>query len=88
VSPRRILAVTFTNKAAEEMKRRVVELVGDDARHAWIGTFHSICARILRMEANWGWWSASFSIYDDTDQIALIKKCMEGTGVATSTFSP
>jgi DNA helicase-2/ATP-dependent DNA helicase PcrA len=88
VSPRRILAVTFTNKAADEMKRRVVELVGDDARHAWIGTFHSICARILRMEANWGWWSASFSIYDDTDQIALIKSCMEKAGVATSTFSP
>ena len=88
VSPRRILAVTFTNKAASEMKRRVVELVGTDAKLVWIGTFHSVCARILRREASWGWWSPSFSIYDDTDQTALIKKCMEKASVGTSVFSP
>ncbi|MFH1866154.1 MAG: UvrD-helicase domain-containing protein, partial [Candidatus Eisenbacteria bacterium] len=88
VSPRRILAVTFTNKAAEEMKRRVVELVGADARQAWIGTFHSVCARMLRREARWGWWSPSFSIFDDGDQTALIKSCMERTSVSTSVFSP
>ena len=88
VSPRRILAVTFTNKAAEEMKRRVADLVGADARLAWIGTFHSVCARILRREANWGWWTASFSIYDETDQLALVKTCMEKTLVSTSVFSP
>jgi DNA helicase-2/ATP-dependent DNA helicase PcrA len=88
VSPRRILAVTFTNKAASEMKRRVVDLVGEDARLVWIGTFHSVCARILRREAGWGWWSPSFSIYDETDQVALVKSCMERTGVSASVFSP
>jgi DNA helicase-2/ATP-dependent DNA helicase PcrA len=88
VGPRRILAVTFTNKAADEMKRRVVDLVGAAARGAWIGTFHSICARMLRTEARWGWWSPSFSIYDESDQVALVKTCMEKAGVATSTFSP
>ena len=88
VSPRRILAVTFTNKAAGEMKRRVEELIGAKARNTWIGTFHSVCARILRREAQWGWWSPSFSIYDDTDQTALVKQCMEKAGVASSVFSP
>ena len=88
VNPRRILAVTFTNKAAQEMKHRVAELVGADAKAAWIGTFHSVCARILRREAAWGWWSPSFSIYDGTDQLALVKTCMEKTGVSASVFSP
>ncbi len=88
VNPRRILAVTFTNKAAEEMKQRVAGLVGADAKAAWIGTFHSVCARILRREAAWGWWSPSFSIYDGTDQLALVKTCMERTGVSASVFSP
>ncbi len=88
VNPRRILAVTFTNKAAEEMKHRVAGLVGADAKAAWIGTFHSVCARILRREAAWGWWSPSFSIYDGTDQLALVKTCMEKTGVSASVFSP
>ncbi|MBN2564325.1 MAG: UvrD-helicase domain-containing protein [Candidatus Eisenbacteria bacterium] len=88
VSPRRILAVTFTNKAAEEMKRRVTELVGGGAGSVWIGTFHSVCARILRLEADWGWWSRSFSIYDETDQVSLVKTCMEKVGVSTSVFSP
>ncbi len=88
VNPRRILAVTFTNKAALEMKHRVAGLVGADAKAAWIGTFHSVCARILRREAAWGWWSPSFSIYDGTDQLALVKTCMERTGVSASVFSP
>ncbi len=88
VSPRRILAVTFTNKAAVEMKHRVVDLVGADAKGTWIGTFHSVCARILRREASWGWWTASFSIYDATDQLALVKTCMEKTFVSASVFAP
>ncbi|MBD3347645.1 MAG: AAA family ATPase, partial [Candidatus Eisenbacteria bacterium] len=88
VSPRRILAVTFTNKAAEEMRRRVAELIGDDASLVWMGTFHSICARILRVECAWGWWTASFSIYDETDQTNLIKECMKKVGVAESSFAP
>ncbi len=88
VNPRRILAVTFTNKAAGEMRRRVSDLVGDDARQIWIGTFHSVCARILRLEARWGWWSPSFSIYDETDQIALVKDCMKRANLAESSLAP
>jgi DNA helicase-2/ATP-dependent DNA helicase PcrA len=88
VNPRRILAVTFTNKAADEMKKRVIDLVGGAAAHAWIGTFHSVCARMLRLEADWGWWTSSFSIYDETDQISLIKTCMEKTGLSSTVFAP
>ena len=88
VSPRRILAVTFTNKAADEMKRRVAELAGRDSGLAWIGTFHSISARILRTEARWGWWTPSFSIYDETDSTTLIKQSMEKAGVSASVFTP
>ncbi len=88
VNPRRILAVTFTNKAAGEMKRRVSDLVGASAGQIWIGTFHSTCARMLRLESRWGWWSPSFSIYDETDQIALIKGCMKTANVTESSFAP
>jgi DNA helicase-2/ATP-dependent DNA helicase PcrA len=88
VSPRRILAVTFTNKAAGEMKRRVAALVGSDAGLAWIGTFHSMCARILRLEARWGWWTPAFSIYDERDQTDLIKVCMEKAGIGAAAFTP
>ncbi len=88
VSPRRIFAVTFTNKAADEMKRRIATLIGGDSGLAWIGTFHSMCARILRAEARWGWWTPGFSIYDETDQIALIKESMEKAGVSASVFTP
>lgn len=88
VSPRRIMAVTFTNKAAGEMRRRVEELIGGDVGLAWIGTFHSMCARVLRAEASWGWWTSGFSIYDDADQLDLVKESMKRAGVAVSTFAP
>lgn len=88
VNPRRIMAVTFTNKAAEEMKRRVSGLIGGDVGLAWIGTFHSMCARILRLEASWGWWTPGYSIYDEADQLDLIKESMKRGGVAVSTFAP
>ena len=88
VSPRRILAVTFTNKAADEMRRRVADLVGREAGMAWIGTFHSMCARILRREASWGWWTPAFTIYDEDDQIDLVKESMERVGIAASNFAP
>jgi DNA helicase-2/ATP-dependent DNA helicase PcrA len=88
VNPRRILAVTFTNKAAGEMKRRVAELVGANLEPAWIGTFHSMCARMLRREARWAWWTAGFSIYDETDQLDLVKESMKRAGVAGTSFAP
>lgn len=73
VEPWRILALTFTNKAAREMKERVAGLVGDKADEAWIGTFHSVCVRILRRDIEKLGYQRSFVIYDDDDQARVIK---------------
>ncbi len=73
VDPRRILAVTFTNKAANEMKERIEQLVGEDARHIWAGTFHSICARILRVDGAAIGVPPEYSIFDEGDQSAIVK---------------
>jgi DNA helicase-2/ATP-dependent DNA helicase PcrA len=72
VSPFAILAITFTNKAAGEMKERVAQLVGPVARRMWISTFHSACARILRREAPKLGYRSSFSIYDQSDSVRLV----------------
>lgn len=77
VFPGNILAITFTNKAANEMKERVEDLLGSDTAHMWIGTFHSICVRILRYNIDKIGYSKSFSIYDRDDQITLLKECVE-----------
>ena len=69
-----ILALTFTNKAAREMKSRIQQLVGEEvSRHLWMGTFHSICSRILRQEAEAIGYARDFSIYDTTDSKSVIK---------------
>jgi len=74
VYPSQIFAVTFTNKAASEMKERVAELIGDKARRVWVSTFHSSCVRILRTDAVHLGYTGNFVIYDDDDQMRLLKQ--------------
>ena len=75
--PWNILAITFTNKAANEMKERIEGLVGDAGKDMWIGTFHSICVRILRKFIDRIGFESSFIIFDSSDQKTLIKQCMK-----------
>ena len=77
VLPWNILAITFTNKAANEMKERAVALVGENAKDIWMGTFHSICVRILRKHIDKLGFDSSFIIFDTSDQKTLIKKCLK-----------
>ena len=77
VKPWSILAITFTNKAANEMKERVENLVGDVAKDMWIGTFHSICVRILRRYIDRIGFTSSFIIFDSSDQRTLVKQCLK-----------
>lgn len=76
VSPFRILAVTFTNKAAQEMRERVANLAGKKAKEIFIGTFHALCLNILKLHADKLGYKPGFTIYDDSDQKALIKECL------------
>lgn len=77
VLPWNILAITFTNKAANEMKERIANLVGDSAKDIWMGTFHSICVRILRKFIDRIGFDSSFIIFDTTDQKNLVKRCLK-----------
>ena len=88
IAPQSILALTFTNKAAEEMKGRIADLVGEGSRGIWMGTFHSIFARMLRFEAERLGYGRSFTIYDSDDSLSLIRSIMNSFGIPGQQFSP
>src|SRR3954465_12907527 len=77
VKPNEILAITFTNKAAAEMRTRLDDLLGNQARPIWIMTFHAACGRILRAESARLGYRSNFTIYDQADQVRLVKSCLE-----------
>ena len=77
VRPYRIMAVTFTNKAAREMKERIYHLLGVGVEEMTLGTFHAICARILRIDGERGGVDPKFVIYDDDDQMSVLKRCYQ-----------
>ncbi len=80
VDPEQVLAVTFTNKAASEMKERVAELIGEAGKNVWVSTFHSSCCRILRQDIEPLGFTTRFAIYDDDDQLRLLKGVVEDLG--------
>lgn len=81
IAPYNILAITFTNKAAKEMKDRVRALIGECAENMWISTFHSTCVKILRREIDKIGYKSSFTIYDSSDQKTLVKECMKTVNI-------
>ncbi len=88
VPAHRILAVTFTNKAAREMKERIENLVGEAGRNMWIGTFHSLCARILRIDGRAIGLDQNFVIYDDSDQLSLIREIFKAKDIDDKSIQP
>ena len=89
VDPFNILSLTFTNKAAKEMKIRISKVVGDsNARSIWMGTFHSVFARILRSEAHYLGYPSNFTIYDQQDALNVIKKSMKDLNIDSDLYKP
>ncbi|MFH2048691.1 MAG: UvrD-helicase domain-containing protein, partial [bacterium] len=86
--PYQILAVTFTNKAAGEMKERVAQLLGGDIPGMNVSTFHSFCARLLRQEAEALGYDNKFTIFDAADSVTLIKNCIKELNLSTTQFVP
>ena len=87
VAPWSILAITFTNKAANEMKERITNLIGDMAQDMWMGTFHSICVRILRRNIERIGFNSSFIIFDTSDQRTMIKQCLKDLQIDDKLFN-
>ncbi|WP_304342826.1 ATP-dependent helicase [Chryseobacterium koreense] len=89
VDPFHILALTFTNKAAKEMKERIAKVVGEsEARSLWMGTFHSVFARILRSEAHYLGFPSNFTIYDSQDSLNVIKKVIKELNIDSDLYKP
>ncbi|MGH8874128.1 MAG: UvrD-helicase domain-containing protein, partial [Acidimicrobiia bacterium] len=88
VPPSSILAITFTNKAADEMRERVAQLVGGAVRAMWVSTFHSACVRILRREAPRLGYRSGFSIYDESDSLRLVGMCLRDLDLDPKRFPP
>lgn len=86
VKPWNVLAITFTNKAANEMKQRVQDLVGDAINDMWLGTFHSICVRILRKFIDRIGYTSDFVIFDTTDQKTLVKNCLKELNIDSKMY--
>lgn len=88
ISPFDILALTFTNKAAKEMKERIAGLISTDFERIWMGTFHSVFARILRLESEYIGFTRNYSIYDNEESVSLIKSVMTAKRISTEEHSP
>ncbi|PXW91034.1 ATP-dependent DNA helicase PcrA [Streptohalobacillus salinus] len=88
VAARNVLAITFTNKAAREMKSRVEALVGPEAQYMWVSTFHSMCVRILRRDIDQIGYNKNFTIFDTGDQLTVIKNVLKNRNIDTKQFEP
>src|SRR5690625_1243873 len=88
VSPRNILAITFTNKAAREMKERVEKLVGPESEAMWVSTFHSMCVRILRRDIEKIGYNRNFTIIDSSDQLSVMKQILKNLNIDPKQYDP